>query len=880
MTKRMLIDATHPEETRVAVVDGNRLEEFDYEAEFRKQLKGNIYLAKVTRVEPSLQAAFVEYGGNRHGFLPFPEIHQDYYRIPVGDRPEGGHPAEEDDEDEADHASLPSSAMLAEYHADMISEAASDAAGSDDAGDVISEAFARTAEELAEVSGDINAEVEPEHEQAEQQEAPAADETGEGDDSGEPPQGDSTGEATGETPPQPVHVETVGGDDEVEDLRHRRRVAAQHYKIQEVIKRRQIMLIQISKEERGNKGAAITTFLSLPGRYCVLMPNTPRGGGVSRKVANPRDRKRMKDLISGLELPDGMSVILRTAGAERAPEDIKRDLDYLLRVWENIRDLTLRSTAPALVYEEGNLVKRTIRDGFSREISEIVVAGESGFRQAKDLMRMLMPGYARRVQYYREPVPLFLRYQVETQIDAIHNPVAQLRSGGYVVIDQTEALVSIDVNSGRSTRERNIEETAFKTNLEAADEIARQVRLRDMGGLIVIDFIDMEEPRHDAQVERRLKEAMRHDRARIQIGRMSPFGLLELSRQRLHPSLIESSSHTCAHCRGTGLVRSPESAAFVALRAIEEEGIKARAAEIAVFMPGAVALYVLNQKRMSLIAIEQRYGFRVMIQADDSLINPDIRIERLAPQVPGFTPPALLEKLPDIVDEIDDEAFPEEEPASQERSGRERGNRDEEFAGDEAGETGEGEQRGRGRRRRRRRPRDGEEGEARPEQAGSGEGDSEASALDSADQPDFTYPAEAIKPVAEDGERGRRRGRRGGRRRRGAGGEMTGEDTPRHDNENAEPMPEEERAYGGGFGGGFVSEPEDAYREAAPVAQPDFVEYGESETAVAETAPEPIPGEAAPAEQSVPRPAPVKDYEKVNEAPPAPKGGWWKKLVQ
>jgi ribonuclease E len=872
MSKRMLIDATHPEETRVAVVDGNRLEEFDYEAEFRKQLKGNIYLAKVTRVEPSLQAAFVEYGGNRHGFLPFPEIHQDYYRIPVGDRPEGSHHEDEDEEAGAEETGMPSSVMLAEYHADMISEAASDAAS-----DAISEAFAQTAEEFVDVSGDSDAEAgaeaEPEH--TEQHEAHAGDETGDSEETGEQSQGDSTGEssgAAGEAQPRPVPVETVGGEDEVEDLRHRRRVAAQHYKIQEVIKRRQIMLIQISKEERGNKGAAITTFLSLPGRYCVLMPNTPRGGGVSRKVANPRDRKRMKDLISGLELPDGMSVILRTAGAERAPAEIKRDLDYLLRVWENIRDLTMRSTAPALVYEEGNLVKRTIRDGFSREISEIVVAGEAGYRQAKDLMRMLMPSHARRVQYYRDPVPLFLRYQVETQIDAIHNPVAQLRSGGYVVINQTEALVSIDVNSGRSTRERNIEETAFKTNLEAADEIARQVRLRDMGGLIVIDFIDMEEPRHDAQVERRLKEAMRHDRARIQIGRMSPFGLLELSRQRLHPSLIESSSHTCAHCRGTGLVRSPESAAFVALRAIEEEGIKARAAEIAVFMPGAVALYVLNQKRMSLIAIEQRYGFKVLIQADDSLINPDIRIERLTPQVPGFTPPALLEKLPDIVDDIDDEAFPEEEPTTHDRNGRDRSERDEEFTGEE----GDGEGRGRGRRRRRRRPRDGEEGEVRLEPAAND--DSEAPALDRADQPDFTYPAEAIKPVAEEGERGRRRGRRGGRRRRGAGGEINGEDAPHHDNENSsEMMPQEERAYGGGFGGGFGSEP-----EAYPVLQPDFIGHGESETMAAEAPAEPAYAEAAPVEQPAPepKPAPVKDYEKVNEAPPAPKGGWWKKLVQ
>ena len=877
MTKRMLIDASHPEETRVAVVDGNRLEEFDYEAEFRKQLKGNIYLAKVTRVEPSLQAAFVEYGGNRHGFLPFPEIHHDYYRIPVGDR---AMDEDHDDDASAEEAALPSGGMLAEYQAET-------------SGDVISEAFAMTAEEMAEESGDINAEVEDhgdaepvENQHSDEEFAaenfPQADENqGEeatGEAGGQSGENAGTGSSEGGLPavaaeaqPEVRHVETVGGEDEVEDLRHRRRVAAQHYKIQEVIKRRQIMLIQISKEERGNKGAAITTFLSLPGRYCVLMPNTPRGGGISRKVANPRDRKRMKDLITGLELPDGMSVILRTAGAERAPEDIKRDLDYLLRLWENIRDLTLRSTAPSLVYEEGNLVKRTIRDGFSREISEIVVAGEAGYRQAKDFIRMLMPSHARRVQYYRDPVPLFLRYQVETQIDAIHSPVAQLRSGGYIVINQTEALVSIDVNSGRSTRERNIEETAFKTNLEAADEIARQVRLRDMGGLIVIDFIDMDESRHDAQVERRLKEAMRNDRARIQIGRMSPFGLLELSRQRLHPSLIESNFHTCPSCQGTGLVRSPESAAFAVLRAIEEEGIKARAAEIAVFVPGSVALYILNQKRLALIAIEQRYSFRVMIQADDSLINPDLRIERLVPQVPGFTPPALLEKLPAIVDDIDDEAFPEEEEPVRSRDEREeREPRDEE----------DGERRGR--RRRRRRGRD-EETAAAPET-----GDEQPLAESGADQPDFTYPAEAIKPVAEEGERGRsRRGRRGGRRRRGGGTDEAGEGPENLGiEENSETAYSEERAYGGGFGGAPesyspqhdvpVTEVPEAYEEPLrweaaidPAPEPELIRQAEPAMAEHESI-KPKPAEA-------PR---VKDYEKVNEAPERPKGGWWRKLGQ
>ncbi len=468
---------------------------------------------------------------------------------------------------------------------------------------------------------------------------------------------------------EPVTVDVVGGD-EVEEVQRRRRSQMPHYKIQEVIKRRQIMLVQVSKEERGNKGAAVTTFLSLPGRYCVLMPNTSRGGGVSRKIANPADRKRMKELISDLEVPDGMSVILRTAGVERSKAEIKRDLEYLLRLWENIRTLTLESTAPALIYEEGNLVKRAIRDLYAKDIESIEIAGEEGYRQAKDFMRMLMPSHAKRVQPYRDPsIPLFFRYQVESQIDIIHNPVAHLKSGGYIVINQTEALVSIDVNSGRSTRERNIEETAVKTNCEAADEIARQLRLRDMGGLIVIDFIDMDEPRHDGQVERRLKEAMKNDRARIQVGRISPFGLLELSRQRLHPSLIETHFHTCAHCMGTGLVRSIESASLLVLRAIEEEGIKQRAAEISITVAGNIALYILNQKRSTLIEIEGRYGFAVRVQADDSLIAPEHRIERLRPKAPGTELPApaapATMAVIDIEDDIDEEEEVEETTAGE-----------------------------------------------------------------------------------------------------------------------------------------------------------------------------------------------------------------------
>ncbi|MFI4988992.1 MAG: ribonuclease E/G, partial [Alphaproteobacteria bacterium] len=537
MAMRMLIDAAHPEETRVAVLKGNRLEDFDFETATKKQLKGNIYLAKVTRVEPSLQAAFVDYGGNRHGFLAFNEVHPDYYRIPIADR----------------------EALIEQDRA--------------------------YAERSAEGNG------------------------AEGSDGEE--------------------VETVGGDD-IEEVAPRRFRAPRHYKIQEVIKRRQIMLVQVVKEERGNKGAALTTYLSLAGRYCVLMPNTPRGGGISRKITNLKDRRRLKSILEEFEVPDGMSVIVRTAGMERSKAEIKRDLEYLMRLWDEIRELTLKSTAPALIYEEANLIKRAIRDLYDRDIDEIQVEGEEGYRAAKEFMRVLTPSHAKRVHSYKdEVIPLFQRFQVESQIDLIYSPTVQLKSGGYIVLTPTEALVSIDVNSGRSTKERNIEETALRTNLEASEEIARQVRLRDLAGLVVIDFIDMEEPRNNASVERRLKEAMRIDRARIQIGRISPFGLLELSRQRLRPSLIEATMLHCVQCGGSGWVRSTESTVLHVLRGLEEEGIRGRSAELRLTIPTPVALYILNQKRISLADLERRYGFTVFIDTDDSLVPPAFRLERV-----------------------------------------------------------------------------------------------------------------------------------------------------------------------------------------------------------------------------------------------------------
>ncbi|HER26084.1 MAG TPA: ribonuclease E/G, partial [Rhodospirillales bacterium] len=577
--KQMLIDATHPEETRVVVMNGNRLEDFDVESSSRKQLKGNIYLAKVIRVEPSLQAAFVDYGGNRHGFLAFSEIHPDYYQVPIEDR----------------------QALLEEYKAAEISE------------------------DSAEVEPDDASDEAPESEAAEEQgESDTDDDAGEGEESG------IDDHRNVETANKAKGVETLGGDDTDEARPPRKHLNYRRYKIQEVVKRRQIILVQVVKEERGNKGAALTTYISLAGRYCVLMPNTARGGGISRKITNGADRKQLKAILSELEIPDGMAVIVRTAGIKRSRSEIKRDYEYLMRLWDSVRELTLNSMAPSLVHEEGNLIKRSIRDLYSRDVEDIVVAGDAGYRMAKDFIKLLIPSHAKRVQPYKEvTMPMFRHFQVESQLDAIHSPEVHMKSGSYIVINPTEALVSIDVNSGRSTRERNIEETALKTNLEAADEIARQLRLRDLAGLIVIDFIDMEVNRNNGLVERRLKDAMRNDRARIQIGRISPFGLLELSRQRLRMSLIETSSEPCQYCGGTGIRRSTDSSALVALRAIEEEANRKQASEFVVHVPTAIALYILNQKRSALSEIETRCEISINVAADDALVPPDLRLERI-----------------------------------------------------------------------------------------------------------------------------------------------------------------------------------------------------------------------------------------------------------
>ncbi|WP_417457762.1 Rne/Rng family ribonuclease [Kiloniella antarctica] len=638
MAKRMLIDATHPEEVRVVVHNENKLEDFDFETLSRKQLKGNIYLARVTRVEPSLQAAFVEYGGNRHGFLPFSEIHPDYYRVPVADR-----------------------------------ESIMDV-------DIGTDSEAEEKNKSAQVDEDVvNASSDDPESVAKQQD-------------------DTIEEIAGET-----SVDSINDDDSdfVEKTKSRVNLM-KRYKIQEVIKRRQVILVQVAKEERGNKGAALTTYLSLAGRYSVLMPNTNKGGGISRKISSPNDRKRLKEILSELKIPEGIAVIVRTAGSQRTKMEIRRDYEYLIRLWNEIRENTLQSEAPSLIYEEANLIKRAMRDLYTSDMEEILVEGERGYKMAKSCMRSLMPSHAKKVKHYKGmQVPLYHRFQVETQIDAMHNPIVQLKSGGYLVINPTEALVAVDVNSGRATKERHIEETAFKTNQEAAAEVARQVRLRDLAGLLVIDFIDMDDPKHNREVERRLKDAMQADRARIQLGRISPFGLLEMSRQRLRPSIVENSTVTCPHCDGIGTVRTTESTALHVLRALEEDGIRRGGGKIELFVPTEVALYILNQKRTRLIEIEQRYKFSVDINADSTIVIPNFRLERLVSNNDGPVEEIMpLEPVKPASVKPMRRPF-EDRPERSERTDTRSDSSKSDSNNSESGERTEGDQKRRRRRRRR-----------------------------------------------------------------------------------------------------------------------------------------------------------------------------------
>lgn len=675
MSNRMLIDARHLEETRVAVINGQRIEEFDFEAADKRQLKGNIYLAKVTRVEPSLQAAFVEYGGNRHGFLAFSEIHPDYYQIPKEDR----------------------DALLREE-----AELAADDHGHDG--------------EEGDESDDV--------------------------------------------------LETGGHHDEPSDALRRKRMALRRrYKIQEVIRRRQVMLIQVVKEERGSKGAALTTYLSLAGRYCVLMPNTAHGGGISRKISNPADRKRLKQVMADLHLPNGMGAIVRTAGLKRSAADIRRDFDYLTRLWDEIREKTLASQAPALIHEDSGLIKRAIRDVYNREIDQVLVEGRAGFEAAHRFMSMLMPSHAAKVVEYEGSVPLFQRFGVEDQLEAMYQPVVQLKSGGYLVINPTEALVSIDINSGRSTREYGIEETATKTNLEAADEIGRQLRLRDMAGLVVIDFIDMENGSNVRKVEKAMKEALKNDRARVQIGRISSFGLMEMSRQRLRTGILEASTHICPMCEGTGMVRSVSSAALAALRALEAEALRGRHSDLVLRASEEVAVYLLNRKRIELAELEELYGVTIITRPDDSLIGPNFEIDAGGPPPSKKVEMVALPPLVKIVEDGDADEAEDDDGEEGEDRGEERG---------EDGRRG----RGRGRRRRGRDGRGRDKGEERSDDQADAHDDDHGDehhndgAADAADEAEGDG-AEATDN-GETGENGgRRKRRRRGRRGRRGGAERT-----------------------------------------------------------------------------------------------------------
>ncbi|MFC4670419.1 ribonuclease E/G [Seohaeicola nanhaiensis] len=617
MAKKMLIDATHAEETRVVVVDGNKVEEFDFESENKRQLAGNIYLAKVTRVEPSLQAAFVDYGGNRHGFLAFSEIHPDYYQIPIADRK--ALMEEEQAYAEAQHAREEEEGARAARRGSRRSSAAESTGGQDAVTEI-------TGMQTIDFSDEGEGEV-PEGSSPMERvpETPVAEPE---DDHDHDHDGEAGDVAENDAAARDDTIESVAVEDDVEDLRPQRRPRPRRYKIQEVIKVRQVLLVQVVKEERGNKGAALTTYLSLAGRYCVLMPNTARGGGISRKITNAVDRKKLKEIAGEIDVPPGAGLIVRTAGAKRTKAEIKRDYEYLQRLWEQIRDLTLKSIAPAKIYEEGDLIKRSIRDLYSRDIDEVLVEGDRGYRIAKDFMKMIMPSHAKNVKPYAENLPLFARFQVESYLAGMFNPTVQLKSGGYIVIGVTEALVAIDVNSGRATKEGSIEETALKTNMEAAEEVARQLRLRDLAGLIVIDFIDMDERKNNAAVEKKLKDKLKTDRARIQVGRISGFGLLEMSRQRLRPGMLEATTQPCTACHGTGLIRSDDSLALSVLRQIEEEGTRNRSREVLVKCPVAIANFLMNQKREHIAQIETRYGMAVRIEGDVHLVSPDVTMEK------------------------------------------------------------------------------------------------------------------------------------------------------------------------------------------------------------------------------------------------------------
>ncbi|MBV9929749.1 MAG: ribonuclease E/G [Alphaproteobacteria bacterium] len=816
MTMRMLIDARHQEETRVAVVKGNRIEEFDFESAEHKQLKGNIYLAKVTRVEPSLQAAFVDYGGNRHGFLAFSEIHPDYYQIPREDR-------EALLREEAEHAAE---------------------------------------EERLRAAEDARYE---DHDDEEESEDPSREEA----EPSEPFEGEE-GEESGDDAPR-ANAESASAPEEnaADELRRKRQNLRRRYKIQDVIRRRQVLLVQVVKEERGNKGAALTTYLSLAGRYCVLMPNTTHGGGISRKISNGADRKRLKQIMADLSLPTSMSCIVRTAGLSRTKTEIKRDFDYLARLWDEIRERTLKSSAPALIYGDSDLIKRAIRDIYNRDIDEVIVEGEEGYKAARSFMKLLMPSHVRRVRHYVDPVALFQRSGVEDQLAAMYQPVVQLKSGGYLVINPTEALVSIDINSGRSTREHNIEQTAYATNIEAANEIARQLRLRDMAGLVVIDFIDMESNGHIRKVEKAMKDALKNDRARIQVGRISSFGLMEMSRQRLRTGVLEASTKPCPHCDGTGLMRTAASSGLSALRMIEDEAARGRGSRIILRAGREAAIYVLNRKRGEIGDIEARYGVLVEVLIEESFEGARMAVESLGPppvQRPRVEPlpePELDEE--DVADEAEDIDEDEEEAAEAEPPARaprgERPERDRERGEEERG----------GRRRRRRRGRRGgrhrgDEGE--PQAAEHPAEESEAAEAEPAAPPPVTAseePAPAPAPATEEAAEEKPKTRRRPRARRKEVEEAAPEASP------------EAPAV-------VQPAPEPAPQPEPVAAMPEAAESPKPKRSRRKKAPAP---EAEPAAEA-PAPAAANDVGETGGAPASgdddapgeasgPRRGWWQR---
>lgn len=934
----MLIDATHAEETRVVVVDGNKVEEFDFESENKRQLAGNIYLAKVTRVEPSLQAAFVDYGGNRHGFLAFSEIHPDYYQIPVADREalmeeerayaeamkardetEDAKPrkrrsrsrtkaadVKSDDVVESIEVSSEPTGMetidleAGEETADLdVPEGTSpvelvaDTPVEEPEGDAVAaEPTAETSEEEAEASSegettDASAEepqaadVEQENAESEAQDAaaeetPAADaqvETAEEEqpeadaEDGKPDAEDADeGDIRSDATAKDDTIESVADEDDSEDIRPPRKPRPRRYKIQEVIKVRQVLLVQVVKEERGNKGAALTTYLSLAGRYCVLMPNTARGGGISRKITNAPDRKKLKEIAAEIDVPTGAGLIIRTAGAKRTKSEIKRDYEYLQRLWEQIRALTLESIAPAKIYEEGDLIKRSIRDLYNREIDEVLVEGEGGYRIAKDFMKMIMPSHAKNVKRYEDALPLFARYQVESYLAGMFNPTVQLKSGGYIVIGVTEALVAIDVNSGRATKEGSIEETALKTNLEAAEEVARQLRLRDLAGLIVIDFIDMDERKNNLAVEKRMKDRLKTDRARIQVGRISGFGLMEMSRQRLRPGMLEATTQPCPACHGTGLIRSDDNMALTILRQIEEEGTRRRSREVLVRCPVSIANFLMNQKREHIAQIEARYGLSVRLEGDIHLVSPDFSMEKFKTAsrvVPEATAPVVSvdASLMDMIDASEEEEVEEETTVQAEEETKPK------------------------RKRRRRRRKKGS-GAADGQDAAAEEGDTSSETPEAAEAEaeasEDSGATAATDDVETDEKPAKPKRRRAPRRKKKdvEQAEATGNDNAAEGVEPAQPVEQPEPVSEDVAAEPVVAETVEAEAVSEPVEEVAQVE--ETPAPVEEAAPEPSEVVEAAPEEVEPE-APVEpvletvtpEPEQPSEPPKPKRRGWW-----